>query len=74
MRTAGAYGPSPEGGAQTTVTQHPVEVAARVTPWNVPAAMGARKVAPALAAGCTTVLKPAAESPRTAHAIAGLLA
>ena len=49
-------------------------VAALVTPWNFPAAMATRKIAPALAAGCTVVLKPAAETPLTALAVARLLA
>jgi succinate-semialdehyde dehydrogenase/glutarate-semialdehyde dehydrogenase len=49
-------------------------VAALVTPWNFPAAMATRKIAPALAAGCTVVLKPAAETPMTAIAIAEMLA
>ena len=44
-----------------------------VTPWNFPAAMATRKIGPALAAGCTVVLKPASETPLTALAIAGLL-
>ena len=48
------------------VTHRPVGVAALVTPWNFPAAMVTRKIAPALAAGCTVVLKPAAETPLTA--------
>ncbi|MEO5663413.1 MAG: aldehyde dehydrogenase family protein [Nocardioides sp.] len=56
------------------VTHRPVGVAALVTPWNFPAAMATRKIAPALAAGCTVVLKPAAETPLTALAIARILA
>ena len=55
------------------VTHRPVGVAALVTPWNFPAAMATRKIAPALAAGCTVVLKPAAETPLTTLAIARLL-
>jgi succinate-semialdehyde dehydrogenase / glutarate-semialdehyde dehydrogenase len=65
---------SPAGGTRTIVTHKPVGVAALVTPWNFPAAMATRKIAPALAAGCTVVLKPAAETPLTALAIAELLA
>ena len=56
------------------VTHRPVGVAALVTPWNFPAAMATRKIAPALAAGCTVVVKPAAETPLTAMAITRLLA
>ncbi|WP_441963743.1 NAD-dependent succinate-semialdehyde dehydrogenase [Mycolicibacterium houstonense] len=73
VRTDGAYGISPAGGTRTLVTHKPVGVAALVTPWNFPAAMATRKIAPALAAGCTVVLKPAAETPLTALAIAGIL-
>jgi succinate-semialdehyde dehydrogenase/glutarate-semialdehyde dehydrogenase len=73
VRTDGSYGASPSGGTRTIVTHRPVGVAALVTPWNFPAAMATRKIAPALAAGCTVVLKPAAETPLTALAIADLL-
>jgi succinate-semialdehyde dehydrogenase/glutarate-semialdehyde dehydrogenase len=73
VRGDGAYGTSPAGGTRTIVTHRPVGVAALVTPWNFPAAMVTRKVAPALAAGCTAVLKPAAETPLTALVIARLL-
>jgi succinate-semialdehyde dehydrogenase/glutarate-semialdehyde dehydrogenase len=74
VRPGGEYGEAPGGGTRTIVTHRPVGVAALVTPWNFPAAMATRKVAPALAAGCTAVLKPAAETPLTALAIAELLA
>ncbi|KWX19997.1 succinate-semialdehyde dehydrogenase [Mycolicibacterium wolinskyi] len=73
VRTDGVYGISPAGGTRTLVTHKPVGVAALVTPWNFPAAMATRKIAPALAAGCTVVLKPAAETPLTALAIAAIL-
>jgi succinate-semialdehyde dehydrogenase/glutarate-semialdehyde dehydrogenase len=73
VRTDGDYGSSPAGGTRTLVTRRPVGVAALVTPWNFPAAMATRKIAPALAAGCTVVLKPAAETPLTALAIARIL-
>ena len=73
VRTEGSYGASPAGGTRTIVTHRPVGVAALVTPWNFPAAMATRKIAPALAAGCTVVLKPADETPLTALAIARLL-
>ncbi len=74
VRTGGDYGPSPAGGTRTVVTQRPVGVAVLVTPWNFPAAMATRKIAPALAAGCTVVLKPASLTPLTALAIGRLLA
>lgn len=73
VRDEGRYGPAPAGGARLVVTHRPVGVAALVTPWNFPAAMITRKVAPALAAGCTVVLKPAAETPLTALTLARLL-
>jgi succinate-semialdehyde dehydrogenase/glutarate-semialdehyde dehydrogenase len=73
VRTDGQYGQAPNGASRTIVTQHPIGVAALVTPWNFPAAMATRKIAPALAAGCTVVLKPAAETPLTALAIAHLM-
>jgi succinate-semialdehyde dehydrogenase/glutarate-semialdehyde dehydrogenase len=73
VRSDGEYGTSPAGGTRTIVTHRPVGVAALVTPWNFPAAMATRKIAPALAAGCTVVLKPAAETPLTALALARLL-
>jgi succinate-semialdehyde dehydrogenase/glutarate-semialdehyde dehydrogenase len=53
--------------------RQPVGVVAAITPWNFPAAMVTRKVGPALAAGCTVVLKPAEQTPLTAIAIAGIL-
>jgi len=74
VRPHGDFGSSPAGGTRTIVTHKPVGVAALVTPWNFPAAMATRKIAPALAAGCTVVLKPAAETPLTALAVARLIA
>ncbi|RYB92256.1 NAD-dependent succinate-semialdehyde dehydrogenase [Nocardioides glacieisoli] len=74
VRPGGEYGESPAGGTRTLVRHVPVGVAALVTPWNFPAAMATRKIGPALAAGCTVVLKPAAETPLTALAVARLLA
>ncbi|MCW2846320.1 MAG: succinate-semialdehyde dehydrogenase [Marmoricola sp.] len=73
VRGEGTYGDAPGGGAKTLVTHVPVGVAALITPWNFPAAMATRKIAPALAAGCTVVLKPAEETPLTALALARLL-
>ncbi|MFI5623214.1 NAD-dependent succinate-semialdehyde dehydrogenase [Nocardioides sp. NPDC051685] len=74
VRPHGDFGSSPAGGTRTIVTHKPVGVAALVTPWNFPAAMATRKIAPALAAGCTVALKPAAETPLTALAVARLIA
>ncbi|NKQ52828.1 NAD-dependent succinate-semialdehyde dehydrogenase [Amycolatopsis sp. K13G38] len=73
VRVEGRYGPAPTGGSRTVVTYRPVGIAALVTPWNFPAAMATRKLGPALAAGCTVVFKPAAETPLTAFAITRLL-
>lgn len=72
-RLTGEMGRAP-GGAHRIMTIHqPVGVALLVTPWNFPAAMITRKVGPALAAGCTVVVKPATETPLTALAIARVL-
>ena len=67
-----AYGdliPAPKAGQRIMVRREPVGVVAAITPWNFPAAMITRKVGPALAAGCTVVVKPAAETPLTALAM-----
>lgn len=73
VRIEGTYVESPAGGTRTIVTHRPVGVAALITPWNFPAAMATRKIAPALAAGCTVVLRPASQTPLTAVAIAHIL-
>ena len=61
-------------GQQDHGHRQPVGVSVLITPWNFPAAMATRKIGPALAAGCTVVLKPAKETPLTALAVAGILA
>jgi succinate-semialdehyde dehydrogenase/glutarate-semialdehyde dehydrogenase len=73
VRIQGEYRVAPAGDKRIIVTQHPVGVSLLVTPWNFPAAMATRKLAPALAAGCSVVLKPATETPLTALAIADIL-
>ncbi|WP_110240024.1 NAD-dependent succinate-semialdehyde dehydrogenase [Nocardioides gilvus] len=73
VRAAGAFGSAPAGGARTLVQRRPVGVSVLITPWNFPAAMMTRKVAPALAAGCSVVVKPASETPLTALAIGQIL-
>lgn len=73
VRGEGQYSESPAGGVRNIVTRQPVGVAVLITPWNFPAAMATRKIAPALAAGCTVLLKPASETPLTALAIAEIL-
>lgn len=72
-RIAGDFRYSPSRD-KTIVTDHrPIGVAYLITPWNFPAAMATRKLAPALAAGCTTILKPAGETPLTALWVADVL-
>lgn len=71
-RALGSLAKSPSGQYEMMVRLVPVGVSLFVTPWNFPAAMLTRKVGPALAAGCTTILKPAAETPLTALAMAVL--
>lgn len=71
-RIAGETLASPFENARTFAFRAPVGVAAAITPWNFPAAMITRKVAPALAAGCAVVVKPAPETPLTALALAAL--
>ena len=74
VRNTGALTTAPAGANRIMVAHQPVGVSVLITPWNFPAAMATRKIAPALAAGCTVVLKPAKETPLTALAIADLLA
>ncbi len=71
-RLDGSIVPSPWAGQQILVTREPIGVTAGITPWNFPAAMPTRKSAPALAVGCTMVLKPAEQTPLCALAIAAL--
>jgi succinate-semialdehyde dehydrogenase / glutarate-semialdehyde dehydrogenase len=74
VRALGEVSLSPNGANHILVQLQPIGVSLLVTPWNFPAAMATRKMGPALAAGCTVVLKPASETPLTALAIADLLA
>ena len=71
-RTYGESIPSPAASTRLLVVKQPVGVCAAITPWNFPLAMITRKVAPALAAGCTVVVKPAESTPLTALALAVL--
>ena len=73
VRIAGRYGTNPEGTGRMIVSQHPVGPCFLITPWNFPLAMATRKIAPALAAGCTVVVKPAALTPLTTLYFARLL-
>jgi len=74
VRIGGTLATSPSGANKILVQYRPVGVCVLVTPWNFPAAMATRKIGPALAAGCTMVLKPASDTPLTALALAWLLA
>jgi len=73
VRNEGSLMTAPSGTNRIMVSRQPVGVSVLVTPWNFPAAMATRKIGPALAAGCTVVLKPAKETPLSALAIASLL-
>ncbi len=72
VRIAGEFRHSPSGANRILVDHEPIGIALLITPWNFPAAMATRKIGPALAAGCTVILKPAAETPLTAFALARL--
>ncbi|SMD26192.1 NAD-dependent succinate-semialdehyde dehydrogenase [Kibdelosporangium aridum] len=73
VRVAGTVQTAPGGQNQIMVLRQPIGVSVLVTPWNFPAAMATRKIGPALAAGCSVILKPASETPLTALAIGALL-
>ncbi len=73
VRATGSVQTAPSGQNRILVVQQPVGVCVLVTPWNFPAAMATRKIGPALAAGCTVVLKPASDTPLTALAMAQVL-
>lgn len=72
VRISGEFGRAPAGGNRIIVDYEPIGICVLITPWNFPAAMATRKIAPALAAGCTVILKPASETPLTAYALAAL--
>ena len=73
VRINGEFRTSPNGDKRILVTKQPIGVSLLITPWNFPAAMATRKIGPALAAGCTVILKPAGETPLTAMAIVEIL-
>ena len=73
VRIDGRVAHAPNGDGELLVTRGPVGPCLLITPWNFPLAMATRKLAPALAAGCTAILKPAAETPLTALAFADIL-
>ena len=73
VRADGMITHAPASGARIIVQHKPAGLAVLVTPWNYPAAMGTRKIAPALAAGCGVIIKPASETPLTMLALMPLL-
>jgi succinate-semialdehyde dehydrogenase/glutarate-semialdehyde dehydrogenase len=73
VRIGGRFGDTPEGTGRMIISKRPVGPCLLITPWNFPLAMATRKIAPALAAGCTVVIKPAELTPLTTLAFARLL-
>ena len=73
VRIHGRYSAAPAGNTRLITMKGPVGPTLMITPWNFPLAMGTRKIGPAIAAGCTMVVKPAHETPLTMLALAGLL-
>ena len=74
VRIAGRFGTNPEGTGRMIVSRHPVGPCHLITPWNFPLAMATRKIGPALAAGCTAVVKPAELTPLTTLLLMSVLA
>jgi succinate-semialdehyde dehydrogenase/glutarate-semialdehyde dehydrogenase len=73
VRITGNYQTSPAGNARFLVTRQPVGPCILITPWNFPMAMGTRKIGPAIAAGCTSVIKPAKQTPLSMLALGDIL-
>ncbi len=73
VRAEGSLSIAPAGDKRIMAIGQPSGVCLLITPWNFPAAMATRKLAPALAAGCSVILKPASDTPLTALAVAGLM-
>lgn len=74
LRISGSYQQAPAGDARFLVMRQPVGPSLLITPWNFPMAMGTRKIGPALAAGCTSVIKPAHQTPLSMLALVDILA
>jgi len=72
-RISGGYQTAPAGGARFLIARQPVGPSLLITPWNFPMAMGTRKIAPAIAAGCTSVIKPAHQTPLSMLALVEIL-
>src|SRR5690606_32261917 len=73
VRISGGFSTSPDGKARFLVMRQPVGPCMLITPWNFPLAMGTRKIGPAVAAGCTMLIKPAQQTPLSMLALADLL-
>jgi succinate-semialdehyde dehydrogenase/glutarate-semialdehyde dehydrogenase len=73
VRIHGRFTPAPAGTGRILVTKQPVGPCYAITPWNFPLAMGTRKIGPAMAAGCTMIVKPAQETPLTMLLLAKLM-
>ncbi|WP_040754463.1 NAD-dependent succinate-semialdehyde dehydrogenase [Nocardia transvalensis] len=73
-RIQGRYTHAPAGGGRILVTKEPIGPVLAITPWNFPLAMGTRKIGPALAAGCTMIVKPAEDTPLTLMVLARIFA
>jgi succinate-semialdehyde dehydrogenase / glutarate-semialdehyde dehydrogenase len=73
VRIAGRWATSPDGNTRLMTMKQPVGPVLMITPWNFPLAMATRKIGPAIAAGCTMVVKPASQTPLTMLALADLL-
>ncbi len=74
VRIGGRYATAPNGATRLMTIKQPVGPTLMITPWNFPLAMGTRKIGPAIAAGCTMVVKPASQTPLSMYALADLLA
>ncbi|MPV50841.1 MULTISPECIES: NAD-dependent succinate-semialdehyde dehydrogenase [unclassified Pseudactinotalea] len=73
VRIDGGFMSAPAGGSRFLVSREPVGPSILITPWNFPMAMGTRKIGPAIAAGCTSVIKPASQTPLSTLALADIL-
>ena len=73
VRIDGGFATSPDGKSRFLIMRQPVGPCMLITPWNFPMAMGTRKIGPAIASGCTMILKPAHQTPLSALALAGIL-
>jgi succinate-semialdehyde dehydrogenase/glutarate-semialdehyde dehydrogenase len=73
VRIAGRWSVAPDGASRLLTMKRPVGPTLMITPWNFPLAMGTRKIGPAVAAGCTMVVKPAAQTPLSMYALAAIL-